>query len=289
MNHPRVLGRHLDQLREFPTKSESSPRTGKGQEGDKLDYLYPNHPCVRGKHTFGRWLSDAHQESSPRMRKASGQDLTAFHREGIIPADGVSHGPFAHRKRLPRIIPAYGESAQAPARSCSVWANHPRVQGRHNVSTGLITARYESSPGTGKARAETGDHMRVDRIIPAYGRGGAAPARWCNVLACPPPHTGQASILGVDLHANARIIPRTGRHIKKRVKCAPCKLKNIPITGFLIFKERKSDRVSPAGRWLSADQKHGVAVTAPAAHAFGQRLLELRRVGHNETAVKYCG
>ena len=149
----------------------------------------PDHPRIRGEHSFEKLPSAMARGSSPHTRGA----LRAVHlptrAPGIIPAyagstpptntkenphDGSSPhtrgalAPAAASARPTGIIPAYAGSTGTLRLSYIQFRDHPRIRGEHSKRASCSSGIRGSSPHTRGAPARRAGLGCRRRIIPAY-------------------------------------------------------------------------------------------------------------------------
>ena len=219
-DHPRIRGEHINHQRNAKGRDGSSPHTRGARvatppypaapriipayAGSTLAHgsragQWPDHPRIRGEHTYEKTGSYLEPGSSPHTRGARRRRGWRRRRVRIIPAyAGSTHPPGGRRVRrfgssphtrgargfegvgplAPGIIPAYAGSTPKAAWASSGNPDHPRIRGEHRLETDQTPQDAGSSPHTRGAPAGSADWTRWSRIIPAYA--GSTTMRACS-------------------------------------------------------------------------------------------------------------
>ena len=185
-DHPRIRGEHSPDSTAPCREHGSSPHTRGARvatppypaapriipayAGSTLAHgsragQWPDHPRIRGEHTYEKTGSYLEPGSSPHTRGAR-------RRRGW-------------RRRRVRIIPAYaGSTGSKPTRPHRM-RDHPRIRGEHLPAQQTGRVGLGSSPHTRGARPCGRAAREAGRIIPAYAGSTSPPRHPCR---SPPDH-----------------------------------------------------------------------------------------------------
>ena len=168
-DHPRIRGEHRFTMVRLGDMAGSSPHTrgalvddDRASHGGGIIPAYagstraqsctaspaPDHPRIRGEHSFRDKRGGAYDGSSPHTR-------------------GARRDP----SRIPwvsRIIPAYAGSTLIPCSRATSSSDHPRIRGEHDLRPCFIGQTAGSSPHTRGAPGSSSPARRRRGIIPAY-------------------------------------------------------------------------------------------------------------------------
>ena len=168
-DHPRIRGEHLQLRGGVIVSCGSSPHTrgarpGRSRPpdhggiipayaGSTIPYFSigsrsPDHPRIRGEHTYANMEQESILGSSPHTRGA------------LCLSISFCSGP--------RIIPAYAGSTDMSSLYSITVPDHPRIRGEHRISVFLSVPGAGSSPHTRGAPSAPWWRHRLLRIIPAY-------------------------------------------------------------------------------------------------------------------------
>ena len=172
---------HLVVLGIIPAYAGSTKLTIAGLDGKS------DHPRIRGEHPLLCRAVLKVIGSSPHTRGA------------------LRHTPSS--KTWIRIIPAYAGSTTALASQAHSIADHPRIRGEHDRSTGVAQRLHGSSPHTRGALLLTLPYRSLARIIPAYAGSTRASATNRRCWADHPRIRGEHGELGRHFLFDAGIIP----------------------------------------------------------------------------------
>ena len=168
-DHPRIRGEHPSLNATVEACVGSSPHTRGAPEREscviprvriipayagsthRLAPIWsssPDHPRIRGEHSFGQIPTFQLRGSSPHTRGARDAELAQAEPVGIIPA--------------------YAGSTTEDSRRAGGQADHPRIRGEHGQRAVPDVGGAGSSPHTRGAHSMAKCRDLTRRIIPAY-------------------------------------------------------------------------------------------------------------------------
>ena len=207
-DHPRIRGEHHGQGFDEPVEVGSSPHTrgapdarrrrhplrriipayaGSTGSNHTSPWRRPDHPRIRGEHTYANMEQESILGSSPHTRGAPLVVMVTLRGRGIIPA--------------------YAGSTRARARIALSAPDHPRIRGEHAWPTFPSSDRNGSSPHTrGALRLPMAPRPR-SRIIPAYAGSTVGWAAHQVKITGSSPHTRGALLWRLSHGCRFGIIP----------------------------------------------------------------------------------
>ena len=254
-DHPRIRGEHINHQRNAKGRDGSSPHTRGARvatppypaapriipayAGSTLAHgsragQWPDHPRIRGEHTYEKTGSYLEPGSSPHTRGARRRRGWRRRRVRIIPAyAGSTHPPGGRRVRrfgssphtrgargfegvgplAPGIIPAYAGSTRGAGDAWPSTSNHPRIRGEH-AEGGMGKLRQSgSSPHTRGAPARNRPDPTGCGIIPAYAGSTCRLSRLDALVSDHPRIRGEHDHAGVQREKRGGSSPHTrGAH-----------------------------------------------------------------------------